>query len=371
MTGVTAGFQEPHLKPLDRLVAFGRALRAAGVPVGTERLLRYCRACGLVPAGEIYWVGRATLVSRPEHLAVYDRVFREVMAGEVFPERPRPRRYAKLLMAPSAGGGEEVQVRGDPPATALASAQEALRHKSFSRCTPQELALLARLMARIRLRPPTRRTRRRRSARAGSPDIRRTLRYSFRTGGEPMRRAWRARRLTWRRIVLIVDVSGSMTAYSRALILFAHAALKAHPDVEAFSFGTRLTRLTPALRAGTVDAALRRAAETAPDWDGGTRIGQALKEFLDRFGHAGVARGAVVVIASDGLDVGDADLLATQMARLRRLAHRVVWLNPLKEYDEYRPLARGMAAALPCVDVFASAHDLAGLEDVARRIAGL
>jgi uncharacterized protein with von Willebrand factor type A (vWA) domain len=120
-----------------------------------------------------------------------------------------------------------------------------------------------------------------------------------------------------------------------------------------------------------VDAALRRAAETAPDWDGGTRIGEALKEFLDRFGHAGVARGSVVVIASDGLDVGDPDLLATQMGRLHRLAHRVVWLNPLKEYHEYRPLARGMAAALPSVDVFASAHDLATLEDVARRIAAL
>lgn len=358
-------------EPLDRLVAFGRALRAAGIPVGTGRLLRFCRASAAVPSREIYWAGRATLVSRPEHLALYDRVFREVMVGETQPERPFTRQRPKLLMAPSEVEGRQVRVEGEPPATALASAQESLREKSFARCTPEELALIGRLMARIRLRPPTRRTRRRRPSRNGSPDIRRTLRRAFRTGGEPMERAWRTRRLRWRRIVLIVDVSGSMAAYSRALVLFAHAALRAHPDVEAFSFGTRLTRLTPALRAGAVDAALRRAAETAPDWDGGTRIGEALKEFLDRFGHAGVARGSVVVIASDGLDVGDPDLLATQMARLHRLAHRVVWLNPLKEYHEYRPLARGMAAALPSVDVFASAHDLATLEDVARRIAAL
>lgn len=339
--------------------------------MGTERVLRFCRAAAEVPSREIYWAGVATLVSRPEQLAIYDRVFREMFAGQVPAERPFVREKPKLLMAPSEVEGKQVRVEGEPPATALASVQESLRTKSFARCTPHELVLIGRLMARIRLRPPTRRTRRRRPSPAGAPDLRRTLRRAFRTGGEPIDRAWRTRKKRWRRIVLILDVSGSMAAYSRALILFAHAALRAHPDVEAFSFGTRLTRLTPALRAGAVDVALRRAAETAPDWDGGTRIGLSLKEFLDRFGHAGVARGAVVVIASDGLDVGDPDLLATQMGRLHRLAHRVVWLNPLKEYGEYEPLARGMASALPSVDLFTSAHDLAALEDVARRIAAL
>lgn len=207
------------MTPLDRLVVFGRALRDAGVPVGTERLLRFCRASAEVPPREIYWAGAATLVSRPEHRAIYDRVFREVMVGEVTPERPFVRERPKLLMAPSEVEGQRVEIEGEPPATALASTQEALRHKSFARCTPEELALIGRLMARIRLRPPTRRTRRRRASRTGSPDIRRTLRRAFRTGGEPIDRAWRMRRKRRRRIILIVDVSGSMAAYSRALVL--------------------------------------------------------------------------------------------------------------------------------------------------------
>lgn len=371
MTLSSSGARHHEATPLEQLVTFGRALRQAGIPVGTERLLRFCRASAEVPPKEIYHAGAATLCSRPEHLPIYDKVFREVFAGHVEPARPFVREKPKLLMAPSEVEGKRVSVEGEPPATALASVEEVLRTKSFARCTAEELALIGRLMARIRLRPPTRRTRRRRPAPSGAPDLRRTMRRAARTGGEPIDRAWRTRRTRHRRIVLILDVSGSMAAYSRALILFAHAALRAHPDVEAFSFGTRLTRLTPALRAGAVDVALRHAAAVAPDWDGGTRIGASLKEFLDRFGHAGVARGAVVVIASDGLDVGDPELLATQMGRLHRLAHRVVWLNPLKEYGEYRPLARGMASALPSVDLFTSAHDLATLEDVARRIAAL
>jgi uncharacterized protein with von Willebrand factor type A (vWA) domain len=254
---------------------------------------------------------------------------------------------------------------------ALASPIELLRQKSFADCSPDELRELAELMARESLAVPLRRTRRRRAAKRGAPDLRRTLRRSFRTAGEPVERAWRERRLQPRRLVLLLDVSGSMADYSRALVMFAHAALRANPRWEAFCFGTRLTRVTRQLRAAGHDEALRLAAAQVVDWDGGTRIGESLKRFLDDFGHGGMARGAVVVLCSDGLEVGDPELLGEQMARLSRLAHRVVWLNPLQEDPAYEPLARGMKAALPYVDDFAGGYNLASLEEVADRLARL
>jgi hypothetical protein len=162
-----------------------------------------------------------------------------------------------------------------------------------------------------------------------------------------------------------------MADYSRALVLFAHAALRAQPDWEVFCFGTRLTRLTRALSVGDPNEAFSRAAQKVVDWDGGTRIGEAFKRFLDEYGHQGLARGAVVVVCSDGLDVGEPELLGEQMARLSRLAHRVFWLNPLKEDPAYEPLARGMHAALPYVDVFASGHNFASLEELSEELAQL
>jgi uncharacterized protein with von Willebrand factor type A (vWA) domain len=250
-------------------------------------------------------------------------------------------------------------------ALALASPDERLHEKDFALCTPEELDTLAELMARRGIAAPLRRTRRLASARRGRPDLRRTLRRSLRAGGEPIDRAWRARSVRPRPVILLLDVSGSMSDYSRALVLFAHAAVRANRSCEVFCFGTRLTRLTRALAAARPDEALRRAAEAAPDRDAGTRIGESLKAFLDGHGHRGLARGAVVVIASDGLELGDPALLGAQAARLARLAHRVVWLNPLKGDPAYEPLARGMRAALPYVDEFASGHNLAGLEALA------
>ena len=208
-----------------------------------------------------------------------------------------------------------------------------------------ELAQIARLMARLRLRAPERRTRRRRPARSGDPDLRRTLRRAMRTGGEPIERAWRRRRVQRRRLLLVLDVSGSMSTYSRSLALFAHASLRAGPgDWEAFAFGTRLTRMTRALSVADADVAIAAAAAEVADWDGGTRIGASLKRLIDEHGRTRAVRGATCVILSDGLDVGDPELLGEQMARLSRLAHRVVWLNPLKGHDAYEPLARGMAS---------------------------
>ena len=341
-------------EPVETLVRFGRALRAAGVPAGPDRVAGLCRAAALLPPGGLYWAGRATLVSRPEQIPVYDAVF------------------GRFFGPPEAAQGPPLRVRVETELereVGLASRAELLREKSFARCSPEELTQLAELMARIDLPVPRRRTRRREPARVGLPDLRRTLRRSFRTGGEPLERAWRRRRKRTRRLVLLLDVSGSMDAYSRALVMFAHAALRSDRRWEAFCFGTRLTRVTRALAGSDPDEALRRAAADVVDWDGGTRIGDSLRRFLDEHGHGGLARGAVVVLCSDGLEVGDPELLGEQMARLSRLAHRVVWLNPLKEDPAYEPLARGMRAALPHVDHFASGHSLASLEDVAAALA--
>ena len=337
--------------PTATLTGFGRALRDEGLSVGTGRIAGFCRAAALLAPDDLYWAGRATLLARPADVPVYDRVF-VAYFGDV---ETQTGTHVRLSLAAQE---REVDL-------ALASPIELLREKSFDRCSHEELAELAALMARLPLSVPPRRTRRRAPARRGAPDLRRTLRRSFRTGGEPLERTWRARQRRPRRLVFMLDVSGSMADYSRALLMFAHAVLRGDRRWEAFCFGTRLTRLTRALATADLDEALRRAAAEVVDWNGGTRIGESLKRFLDDFGHPGTARGAVVVICSDGLEVGDPELLAEQMARLSRLAHRVVWLNPLKGDPAYEPLARGMQAALGHVDVFASGHNLASLEDVA------
>jgi uncharacterized protein len=353
-------------------LALAHGLRDAGVPVGTGRILSFARAAESVGPGDLYWAGRATLISRREDIPAFDRAFEDAF-GIVGPPEPASQPVADRIpgvIAPSdlsvaAGPREE----GDE--TSLASSVESLRRKSFADCTEAELAMLARLMERLRLRAPERRTRRRRPARSGDPDLRRTLRRAMRTGGEPIERAWRRRRVQRRRLLLVLDVSGSMSAYSRALAMFTHAALRTGPDWEAFAFSTRLTRMTRALSGSDPDAAFRAASSEVTDWDGGTRIGDSLKRLMDEHGRTRAVRGAVCVILSDGLDVGDPALLGQQMERLARLAHHVVWLNPLKSSDAYEPLARGMAAALPHVDVFRPGHNLQSLEEVADVIARL
>jgi uncharacterized protein len=349
--------------PLVRLTEFGRALRAEGLPVGTGRIETFCRAAALLPVDELYWAGRATLVSRHDDIAAYDDVFRSFFGAEREQSTPLPPPPA-LSMAEAEGphGGEELE--DTRSRVGLASRVELLRHKSFAACTAEDLAQIAELMSRLRIAAPPRRTRRRRPAHRGELDVRRTVRRALRTDGDPAWIARRERRLRPRRLVLLLDVSGSMSDYSRALFMFGYAALRADPRWEAFCFGTRLTRVTRTLAASDPDEALRRATADVVDWDGGTRIGDSLKTFLDRYGHGGLARGAVVVLCSDGLDTGDPAQLGEQMARLARLARTIVWLNPLKEHPAYEPLARGMAAALPHVDVFASGHDLASLEEL-------
>jgi uncharacterized protein len=324
---------------VERLVAFARAVREAGIAADPARVIEFCRSASLLGPEDLYWAGRLTLCSREQDIPVYDRVFR----AEVEPERPRPRAVTVVE--------EEV---------ALASERELLREKSFAEMTGEELDAVAALMQQLRLYPPSRLTRRREPARAGAPDLRRTLRRTFRTGGEPVERAWRRRRRKPRRLVLLLDVSGSMADYSRALLLFAHAVIRADAKWEAFCFGTRLTRVTGALARADADEALRRASEEVFDWSGGTRVGDAVRGLI----RTQLARGAVVVICSDGLDVGDPEVLREEMARLGRLANRIIWLNPLKEDPAYAPLARGMQLALPHVDAFLSGHNLESLEAI-------
>jgi uncharacterized protein with von Willebrand factor type A (vWA) domain len=375
----------------DELVEFGRALRAHGLPVGTGRIVSFCRAASaLAPLDRnaLYWAGRATLVARKDDFEVYDRVFKAFFERSLLEDtlaelltQKIPRRQddddapeldaveARALTAVGeAGADDELEDAG--ALRIVASGNEVLRAKSFEDLTDAERRLAHALVRAIAWRMPTKRARRSRPTRSGATfDMRRTLRASLKTEGEPFRRAWRARRVKVRPLVLLLDISGSMSAYSRALMQFAYAARRCGHRVEVFCFGTRLTRVTRALASADPDRALENTARAVADWEGGTRIGDSLKELLDGWAQHAAIRGAVVVLCSDGLERGDPALLSTQMARLGRLAHRVVWVNPLKGSPQYQPLARGMARALPHVDVFLAGHNVASLEVLADTIA--
>ncbi|HSR85055.1 MAG TPA: VWA domain-containing protein [Streptosporangiaceae bacterium] len=361
------------------LVDFSRELRGAGLTVGTGDVLTYCSAMlPLDPSDllDLYWAGRTTLVSRRDDIPTYDRVFRQFFLAEGAPG-------AALLMLKAAAAAEAeaaLIVPGTEPGPEeeeekpllgwMASDVDTLKHRSFAACTPAELAALRRIMARIRLTPPRRRTRRTRPASAGrKPDLRKTVRESMRMHGEPAELFFRQRRTRLRPLILILDVSGSMADYSRHLLQFAHTAKHAAAKVEVFCFGTRLTRITKALEHRRPDTALEQAAQTVVDWDGGTRIGQSLDTFVRRWGRGGLCRGGVVVICSDGLDRGDPEILAAAMARLSRLSYRIVWLNPHKGDDRnFRPSTLGMMVAAPHIDLLLSGHDLASLEQLAEML---
>ena len=364
------------------LVAFAGELRAAGLAVGSGDVLLYCSALTrLNPADlvDLYWAGRTTLVNRHDDIAVYDRVFRRffLAAGDGAGDPPTlmlrasPQAQGTLAM-PSTEAGESDQ-EDDATLGWMASDVEALKHKSFTVCTPEELAALRRIMARIKLTPPRRRTRRSTSARTGPrPDPRRTVREAMRMHGEPARLYWRRRKVRLRPLILILDVSGSMADYSRSLLQFAHSAARSAGRVEVFCFGTRLTRVTGAMQCRRPDEALERAARMSFDWDGGTRIGDSLDAFVRGWARRGICRGGIVVICSDGLDRGDPAVLAAAMERLSRLCRRLVWLNPHKGDDpSFRPSTLGMMVAAPHVDLLLSGHDLASLEKLAILLPGL
>jgi uncharacterized protein with von Willebrand factor type A (vWA) domain len=373
--------------------ALSRRLHDAGVPVTPARSADFARALTLVkPVARrrLYWTARAVFVSDQAQLPLFDAVFASVFGGGALaddldladaptvsvPPDDRPRSEhdtapgetaehdEQRTASSSSGEPDDAAAEVEVP-VALASDDEQLGRKRFDALAPDELAQLYRLMTRLELAAPLRRTRRYEKGRHGERiDLRRTLRGSLRTGGDPIRLARRRRRIVPRRLVMLCDISGSMEPYARAYLQFLTCAAGSGPNAEAFVFATRLTRLTRALNSRNPERAIQRAAEAAPDWSSGTRIGDALREFNDRHGRRGMARGAVVVILSDGWERGDPMLVGREMERLKRLAHRIVWVNPRVSAEGFSVQSGGMVAALPHCDALVSGHSFEALGEV-------
>ncbi len=364
-------------------VGFCRVLRRAGVRLPPSATINFVDAVGLVGAetrDAVYWAGRATLIHRPEDIALYDRVFAvywQRQQGESigFEGTPQP-----VVLALDLGEDDDPDPDSDDDGERDSEIQpvrfsrtEILTNKDFADCTPEELDELTRLMARLAFTTSQRRSRRlvATKGRGDRPDLRRTVRWALQHQGEPLRRAYLDKATRPRRLVLVLDVSGSMEPYARALIRFAHAAVVARGRTEVFALGTRLTRLTRHLTSRDPDIALRAAMPEVKDWAGGTRLGDGIREFNNEWGIRGLARGAIVVILSDGWDRGDPTELGQEMERLHRVTRELIWVNPLKASPGYAPLAAGMAAALPHVDRFIEGHSYASLEQLAIILAGV
>nr|WP_211178130.1 VWA domain-containing protein [Pseudonocardia acidicola] len=355
------------------MVGFTAVLRHAGLPITTDRVAAFLGALDTLDVTsrlQTYWAGRLTLCSDPDDIRRYDAAFEawfEPQRGgktTISDERPPPPpKLASLMPSSDRSGDDDEHDEQAPELRAAASGTEVLRHRDLGELTPVEREHLRRLFALLRPEPPTRSSRRRRASRHGEPDPGRTLRAALRNEGELRELRHRDRSKRPRKVVLLVDVSGSMEPYADSLLRFAHVVVRRSPgSVEAFTLGTRLTRVTRELRQRDAEHALSAAGKAIPDWSGGTRLGEVLRAFIDRWGQRGAARRAVVVIFSDGWERGEPDLLASQMDRLSRLAHRVVWVNPHAGKDGYAPVQGGIVAALPYLDDLLAGHSLATLE---------
>ncbi len=362
------------------VVTFGRVLREVGIEVGPGRIVDAVRGLGAVDLTrqeDVYFTLRQTLVSRHDELELFDRAFTAwFLRGPVAPlvRQKDQRRFASRVARDTLESGrddEELPSAGDPLELG-ASEHELVREKDFAEMTPEEFERARKLMEAIARSRPRRTSRRRAPDPRGDVlDVRRMLRRSLRSGGDPVEQPWKSRKEVPRKLVVLCDVSGSMDAYARALLLFLHALVGTGHGVEAFAFGTRLTRLTDDLGTRDPEAALARASDTAMDWGSGTRIGSSLAEFNAIYGRRALSRGAVIVIVSDGWERDDPGLIGREMAKLARAAYAVVWVNPLKGNPEYQPLAGGMRAALPFVDRFLPGHNLRSLEELATVLAGI
>lgn len=360
--------------PVRLAVAFSSVIRGADIDVPVGATATFAEALGRVGLDRregVYWAARATLVRRPEQRARFDEAFDAFWLGLGSidlggGEPPPPMTLAVDDADPSDEASQEEQPSG-PVLEVRWSPTEVLRSKDFADCSAAELDEAARLLADLRFVGAMRRSRRLEptSRRRGRPDARRTLRSALRTGGEPVRQLRRGPGTRPRRVVLLLDVSGSMEPYARALLRFAHVAGLGRTPVEVFALGTRLTRLTRELATHDPGAALAAAGRAVPDWSGGTRLGEGVRAFADTWGVRGMARGAILVIVSDGWDRGDPAVLGEALARLKRVVHRLVWVNPLKSTPGYAPLAAGMAAALPHLDEFVEGHSVDSLEALA------
>ncbi len=351
---------------------------------------------------QMYWTARLAFVIDPVMVDRFEAVFAEVFRGHVdvddikrnpnAPERENPpqargedQQHRQGASAPTEGNsppgvttpatdkenGDDENDHGHDSLVAMAAEHEGLRAKAFGACTPDELEQLGYLISRLPLVPPLRPGRRLKPHRhRGDIHWRATLRQAHRTGGDPLRQQLRQPRQRPRRIVLLADVSGSMEHYARAYLYLLHGAVRA-VGAEAFIFSTQLTRLTRQLAGRHPQLALAKAMAAAPDWSGGTKIGEAIAAFNDGWGRRGMARGAVIVIVSDGWEAGDVSILGREMERLARLADRIIWVNPRRQNPTFQPLTGGMAAALPFVDAFVSGHSLSHLDDVLAAISGI
>lgn len=364
-------------------VTFGRLLRGLGLDVPIGSVISFTDALGTVGLDEregVYWAARATLVHRPEDLTLFDRafhVFFDRRRGGDLADEAEPLRITIAIDDDGDDDGDasdtgDAEPNDDPTIQLRFSAVEVLRTKDFAAYDDDELRLAQTMMSGLRFAGPPRESYRLRADRRGDrPDLRGTVRASLRAGGEPIRRCWREPGERLRRLVLLLDVSGSMEPYARGMLRFVHAAVAGRQRVEAFTLGTRLTRVTRELSSRDPDRALRQAGDRVADWSGGTRLGDCLRAFNDEWGVRGLARGAIVVVLSDGWDRGDPALLGEQLERLHRVTFRSIWVNPLKVTPGYAPLARGMAAALPHVDAFVEGHSVAAMEQLAVVIAAV
>ena len=384
LAGSAAGRAGLGLRLTGRLALLAASMRAAGARVGVDELLnahRALRAIDPADRGAAYFALRATLCSRRDDFVAFDAAFAELFAPpeQTAPQLPEELEPAALVLPRMAVPAEEVAVPTEGEAEVVPSAwsdAELLREKDFADYTDAERRLARRVMRRLAGAGPARPSRRTRPARrrgapphAARPDLRRTMRSSLRTSGDPVERHWREPSERPRPLVLVCDVSGSMEPYARMLLQYMQACVAARRRVEAFVFGTSLTRVTAELAGRDPDRALDRAAGAADDWSGGTRIGDALATLNREHGRR-LGRGAIVVLLSDGWDRGDPEQLTAEMARLGRCAHSLIWLNTLKAHPGYEPLTRGMQAALPHVDHFLAGNSLASLADLADLMEG-
>lgn len=365
--------------PVVTMTGFARALRANGVAADPTRLATALDALTQVDpldAEQVYWSGRVTLCAEPDDLPRYDAVFDTWFRGRApaSPGLTPPETPGRLLqlrpIGAADGAAKEPDDDADDPLRTAASAVEVLRHRDMAELDEDERGEINALIALLAPRVGSRRSRRRRPRGHHGIDISRTVRAMLRDGGEPATLARLRPRVKPRRLVLLLDVSGSMGPYADVMLRFAHAAVRVAPaSTEVFTMSTRLTRVTRQLRLRDPELALRAAGTAIPDWSGGTRLGESLRAFLDLWGQRGAARRAVVVLASDGWERGDAALLGEQAARLARLAHRVVWVNPHRGKDGFAPVTAGMAAALPHLDELLAGHTLDALHTLADVIA--
>jgi len=353
------------------IVGFARTLRHAGVPAGPDRvhtMLGALAELDVLDPNQVYWAGRLTLCADPQDLARYDAAFALYFGGRgVGNHRGTSSPPRVLRAAPFEVGADSAPDKAEdqPSFAAQASRAEILRHKDVSALSPAERDELRRLFALLKPRVAHRRSQRHGPASRGRVDLARTVRRMLRTGAEPGRLAYRRRRTKPRRLVLLIDVSGSMAPYADTLLRFAHAAVRAAPaSTEVFSTGTRLTRVTRELRLRDPDQALAAAGRAVPDWSGGTRLGEGVKAFLDLWGQRGLARGAVLVLCSDGWERGDPAELDAQLARLARLAHALIWVNPHKGRPGFEPVTGGMQAAVSHADALVAGHSFAALEQL-------